>query len=92
MHIILIFFISLFDEYCTGENRSAISTEKVVDLHNACMGIQCITAERLNVCRTVEPQMEALRELEEFVEKLDLTPQEEQDVARIMERLREEKR
>lgn len=52
------------------------------------MGIQCFTVERLG--EQGGDRMESLSELEEFVETLDLAPEEESKIARILEKLRDE--
>ena len=53
------------------------------------MCIQCFTVERLG--EQGGDRMESLlSELEEFVEMLDLAPEEESKIARILEKLRDE--
>ena len=52
------------------------------------MGIQCFTVERLR--ENGGPGMESLSELAEFIETLDLAPEEESKIARILEKLRDE--
>ena len=52
------------------------------------MCIQCFTVERLR--KNGGPGMESLSELAEFIETLDLTPEEESKIARILEKLRDE--
>ena len=63
--------------------------QKVVNSLRYCMGIQCFTVERLG--EQGGDRMESLlSELEEFVETLDLAPEEESKIARILEKLRDE--
>lgn len=53
------------------------------------MGIQYFTVERLG--EQGGDRMESLlSELEEFIETLDLTPEEESKIARILKKLRDE--
>lgn len=71
-----------------GKESVPVSPKKVIDLHGYCMRIQCFTVERLR--KNGGPGMESLSELAEFIETLDLTPEEESKIARILEKLRDE--
>ena len=71
------------------QNCTPVSPQKVVNLCGHCIGIQCFTVERLG--EQGGDRMESLlSELEEFVETLDLAPEEESKIARILEKLRDE--
>ena len=61
----------------------------MIDSPCNCMPIQCFTAERLRE-KGRHWMAASLVELEEFIETLDLTPQEEDRFARILEKLRDE--
>lgn len=70
------------------QNCTPVSLQKVVDLRGYCIGIQCFTVERLG--EQGGNRMEsALTELEEFIETLNLTYQEEFEIARILQKLRD---
>lgn len=70
-------------------NCTPVSPQKVVNSCGYCMCIQCFTVERLG--EQGGDRMESLlSELEEFVETLDLAPEEESKIARILEKLRDE--
>jgi hypothetical protein len=60
----------------------------VVDLRFHCIGTQYFTVERLGE-QGGDRMESALTELEEFLEKLDLTHQEGFEIARILEKLRD---
>ena len=72
-----------------GKDSAPLGLQKVVNSPLYCMGIQCFTVERLG--EQGGDRMESLlSELEEFVETLDLAPEEESKIARILEKLRDE--
>ena len=71
------------------EERTPVILQKVVDLRRCCIGIQYFTVVRLRENGGQE-RMESLSELEEFIETLDLTPEEESKIARILKKLRDE--
>ena len=72
-----------------GKDSAPLGLQKVVNSLRYCMGIQCFTVERLG--EQGGDRMESLlSELEEFVETLDLAPEEESKIARILEKLRDE--
>lgn len=84
------FFLDSNRNGCIGDKERAPEIlQKVVDLCGYCMGVQCFTVERLGKNGRDE-RMESLTELEEFIGTLDLAPEEERSIARILEKLREE--
>lgn len=72
-----------------GEKITPANTQKMVDSIGCCMDIQYFTAGRLGEIGR-QNRMESVAELEEFIGTLDLTPEEESRIARILENLREE--
>lgn len=71
------------------QNSTPVSPQKVVNSCGYCIGIQYFTVERLGE-QGGERMESLLSELEEFVETLDLAPEEESKIARILEKLRDE--
>ena len=65
------------------------SGPEMIDPPHHCMPIQCFTAERLRE-KGRHWMAPSLTELEELIETLDLTRQEEDRFARILEKLRDE--
>lgn len=72
------------------EDTAPLSLQKVVHSLGCCMGIQCFTVERLRGEERGPGRMDSLTELEHVIETLDLTKVEEEKIARILERLRDE--
>lgn len=73
------------------QERTPAVTQKVVNSPLHCMGIQCFTVERLRADKRGGPErMDSLTELEHFLETMDMTKVEEEKIARIIERLRDE--
>lgn len=72
-----------------GEKITPASIQKMVDSSGCCMDVQYFTAGRLGEIGR-QNRMESVAELEEFIGTLDLTPEEESRIARILENLREE--
>ena len=85
-------------DFSLGKNRIAeviqdsapIWRQKVVNSLHYCMGIQCFTVERLGVDKRGPERMDSLAELEDYLETLDLAPEEGEEIARILEKLRDE--
>ena len=71
-------------------NCTPVSPQKVVNSCGYCMGIQCFTVERLRADKRGPDRMDSLTELEHVLETLDMTRVEEEKIARILERLRDE--
>lgn len=85
-------------DFSLGNNRIAevikdsapIWRRKVVNSLRYCISIQCFTVERLGVDKRGPDRMDSLAELEDYLEKLDLAPEEGEEIARILEKLRDE--
>lgn len=73
-----------------GKDSAPLGLQKVVNSLGYCMGIQCFTVERLRGEERGPGRMDSLTELEHVIETLDLTKVEEEKIARILERLRDE--
>lgn len=73
-----------------GKDSAPLGLQKVVNSLGYCMGIQCFTVERLRADKRGPDRMDSLTELEHVLETLDLTRVEEEKIARILERLRDE--
>ncbi|PSJ89832.1 hypothetical protein CT153_07355 [Aeromonas veronii] len=73
-----------------GKDSAPLGLQKVVNSLRYCMGIQCFTVERLRADKRGPDRMDSLTELEHVLETLDLTRVEEEKIARILERLRDE--
>lgn len=85
-------------DFSLGNNRitevikdsAPIWRRKVVKSLRYCISIQCFTVERLGVDKRGPDRMDSLAELEDYLEKLDLAPEEGEEIARILEKLRDE--
>lgn len=73
-----------------GKDSAPLGLQKVVNSLRYCMGIQCFTVERLRADKRGPDRMESLAELENILDTLDLSRVEEEKIARILERLRDE--
>lgn len=73
-----------------SKDSAPLGLQKVVNSLLYCMGIQCFTVERLRVDKRGPDRMDSLTELENVLDTLDLTRVEEERIARIIERLRDE--
>lgn len=73
-----------------GKDSAPLGLQKVVNSLRYCMYIQCFTVERLRADKRGPDRMDSLTELEHVLETLDLTRVEEEKIARILERLRDE--
>ncbi len=73
-----------------SKDSAPLGLQKVVNSLGYCMGIQCFTVERLRADKRGPDRMDSLTELEHVLETLDLTRVEEEKIARILERLRDE--
>ncbi|TNI07420.1 hypothetical protein CF104_03890 [Aeromonas jandaei] len=72
------------------KESAPIWKRKMLDSSRHCMGIQCFTVERLRANKRRHDRMDSLAELEDFLETLDLAPEEGEEIARILEKLRDE--
>lgn len=73
-----------------GKDSAPLGLQKVVNSLRYCIGIQYFTVERLRADKRGPDRMDSLTELEHVLETLDLTRVEEEKIARILERLRDE--
>ncbi|TNI85227.1 hypothetical protein CF119_11855 [Aeromonas sobria] len=73
-----------------SKDSAPLGLQKVVNSLCYCMPIQCFTVERLRVEKRGPDRMDSLTELENILDTLDLTRVEEEKIARILERLRDE--
>lgn len=73
-----------------GKDSAPLGLQKVLNSLRYCMGIQCFTVERLRADKRGPDRMESLAELENILDTLDLSRVEEEKIARILERLRDE--
>lgn len=73
-----------------GKDSAPLGLQKVLNSLLHCMGIQCFTVERLRADKRGPDRMDSLTELENVLDTLDLTRVEEEKIARIIERLRDE--
>lgn len=73
-----------------GKDSAPLGLQKVVNSLRYCMCIQCFTVERLRADKRGPDRMESLAELENILDTLDLSRVEEEKIARILERLRDE--
>lgn len=87
---VLDFFSELMWVGGVSKDSAPLGLQKVVNSLQYCMGIQCFTVERLRADKRGPDRMESLAELENILDTLDLSRVEEEKIARILERLRDE--
>lgn len=87
---VLDFFSELMWVGGVSKDSAPLGLQKVVNSLRYCMGIQCFTVERLRADKRGPDRMESLAELENILDTLDLSRVEEEKIARILERLRDE--
>lgn len=73
-----------------AKDSAPLGLGKVVNSLLYCMCIQCFTVERLRADKRGPDRMDSLTELENILDTLDLTRVEEEKIARILEKLRDE--
>lgn len=72
------------------KDTSPLIMKKVVGYPPNCMGIQCFTVERLREEERGPGMMDSLAELDGYLKTIDLTPEDSNEIARILDRLRDE--